>query len=167
MSGSSESDISHRSGGNSDRDSDSEGSAASSLLEKKPRTIQIRGGVWVLRGEITTNLLHNYTSLDGDGQDADDDAKVQNTKSQIESALDAKFEGLFEKMLGNIKYFVLLCNLVQILQDGHAAATKVKIQIRGFLQSGKVRSSPGAERRQSCSLARAAGGLEQADRDEM
>jgi hypothetical protein len=35
----------------------------------------------VLRGEITINLLHNNTSMYGDGSDADDDAKVQNTKS--------------------------------------------------------------------------------------
>ncbi len=68
----------------------------------------------------------------------DDDAKLQNIKSQIEAALGIKFENLFQKMLPCIKYFVLLCNLVNVLHAGPAAAaTQVKSQIQGFLQLGK------------------------------
>jgi hypothetical protein len=47
-----------------------------------------------LRGEITTNLLHTDTSMDCD---SDDDAKVQNTKSQLDAALSTKLESLFDK----------------------------------------------------------------------
>jgi hypothetical protein len=47
--------------------------------------------------------------------DADDDAKVQNTKSQLEAALGAKFESLFGKMMRNVKYFAFSCNHVNIL----------------------------------------------------
>ena len=91
MSGSSENDSSHRSGGASD----CEGSAASSHESELPdtrtplRNEQIRGKAWILRGEITTDLLHNDSaSMDCDD---DQDAKVQNTKSQTEAALGATF----------------------------------------------------------------------------
>ena len=137
MSGSSENDSSHQSGGESDR----EGSAASSHESELPdsrkrrRNIQIQGRAWVLHGNITTNLLHNDFM---DGNADDDDAKVQNTKSQIEAALGTKFENLFQKMLPCVKYFVLFCNLVNVLHAvPAAAATQVKIQIQGFLQLGR------------------------------
>ena len=79
MSGPSESDSTHRSGGESDH----EGSAASSHESELPdsrkrrRNRQIQGRAWVLRGEITTDLLLNKasnTSMDGY---ADYDAKVR------------------------------------------------------------------------------------------
>jgi hypothetical protein len=38
----------------------------------------------------------------------------------------------------NVKCFVFFCNLVNILHAGPAAATKVKIEIRGYLPLGKV-----------------------------
>jgi hypothetical protein len=78
--------------------------------------------------------------MDGDADD--EEAKVQNTKSRTEAALEAKFEILFQKILPHVKYFVFSCNLVNILHAGlAAAATKAKIQIRGFLQL--VKSSTG------------------------
>ena len=139
MSSSSENDSSHRSGGASD----CEGSAASSHESELPdtptprRNEQNRGRVWILRGEITTDLLHNDSaSMDCDD---DQDAKVQNTKSQTEAALGATFENLFGQKHRDVKFFVFFCNLVNILHAGPAAAaTKIKIQIRGFLQLGQV-----------------------------
>ena len=71
MSSSNENDSSHRSGGASD----CEGSAASSHESELPdtrtpsRNEQNRGRVWILRGEITTDLLHN----DSASMDCDDD----------------------------------------------------------------------------------------------
>ncbi len=65
MSGSSENDSSHQSGG----ESDCEGSAASSHESELPdtpktrRNKQIQGTVWILRGEITTDLLHNDSAF--------------------------------------------------------------------------------------------------------
>jgi hypothetical protein len=146
MSGSSGNDSSDQSGGDSDRegsavaDSDSEGSAAASSshesdlpdARKSRCTIQIQRRAWVLHGNITTNLLHNDVMT----CNADD---VQNIKSQIEAALGIKFENLSQKMLPCIKYFVLLCNLVNVLHAGPAAAaTQVKSQIQGFFQLGKT-----------------------------
>jgi hypothetical protein len=49
---------------------------------------------WILRGEITTTLLHNDSaSMDCDN---DEEAKVQNTKFQTEAALGITFEILFD-----------------------------------------------------------------------
>ena len=148
MSDSSENDSSHQSGG----ESDCEGSAASShdsedseLPDTRTprRNKQIRGKAWILRGEITTDLLHNDSaSMDCDD---DQDAKVQNTKSQAEAALGATFEILFGKKHPDVKYFIFFCNLVNILHAGPAAAaTKIKIQIRGFLPLGQKHCCNGA-----------------------
>jgi hypothetical protein len=69
MSGSSQNDSLHRSGG----ESDCEGSAASSYeselsdTRKRRRNKQTQGRAWILRGEITTNLIHNDSaSMDCD-----------------------------------------------------------------------------------------------------
>jgi hypothetical protein len=91
----------------------------------KSAKYKIEGNVWVLRGEITKHLLHNDVSIDCNG---DDDAKVQNKNSQA----------AFGANNSAGKYFVSFCNLVNILHAGPAAATKVKIQIRGFLRLEKV-----------------------------
>jgi hypothetical protein len=95
MPGSSENDSSHQSGG----ESDCEGSVASSHESELPDTRKprlnkpIQGKAWILRGEITTTLLHNDSaSMDCD---ADYDAEVQNIKFQTEAALGATFEILF------------------------------------------------------------------------
>ncbi len=54
-----------------------------------------------------------------------------------EAALGAKFEILFHKMLPRVKYLIFYCNLVNILHAGPvAAATKLKVQIRGFFSDG-------------------------------
>jgi hypothetical protein len=94
MSCPSESDSSDRFGGDSDR----EGSAASSNESEIPDTVkcrriqQIVGTVWIIRGEITINLLHNDSDpASVDGYADAKEAKVQNTKSQTEAALGAKF----------------------------------------------------------------------------
>jgi hypothetical protein len=143
MSGSSENDSSHRSGG----ESDCEGSAASSHESKLPdtrkphRNEQIQGKAWILRGEITTTLLHNDSAfMDCDN---DEEAKVKNTKSQTEAAIGVTFEILFGKKHPDVKYVIFFCNLVNILHAGPtAAATKIKIQIRGFLQLEKTLLQP-------------------------
>ena len=110
MSVSSESDSSHRSGGESDR----EGLAASSNesevqdtpdTPKRRRNKQIKGTTWILRGEITTTLLHN-DSASMEDCDNDEGAKVQNIRSQTEAALGATFQILFGAMHAHEKYFI-------------------------------------------------------------
>ena len=69
----------------------------------------------------------------------DNDAKVQSTKSRLEAYsaqnLNVCLESCYQP--SNISYFSSTCR-VNIQYAGLAAATKVKIQIRGFLQIGKV-----------------------------
>jgi hypothetical protein len=104
---------------------------------RKPRSNpHIIGTAWILRGEITTNLLNNDPGQASMAGNADFDA-VQNKKSQTEAALGPKFENLLQKMRLNVGYFVCFCNLVNILHAG-PAATQVKIQIQGFLQLRKA-----------------------------
>ncbi len=87
---------------------------------------------WILRGEITTTLLH--TDSASMNCDDDEEAKVQNTTYQTEPALGPTFEILFGEKHAHVKYFIFFCNLVDILHAGPAAAaTRIKIQIRGFL----------------------------------
>ncbi len=141
MSGSSESDSSHRSGG----EPDLEGAAASSSESKMPdtrkrrRKPQIIGKAWILLGEITTNPLNNdsgQASMDGD---ANYDAKVQNTKSQTESALGPKFENLFQKMRLNVRYFVCFGNLVNCCNTSQDSSP-------GFPPIAKSHGTDGAEK---------------------
>ncbi len=66
--------------------SDGGGSVTSSiaLRPNRPRPTQIMGMAWVLRGEITININQQLRdSLN---------ANFQNTKSQLQAALGAKFE---------------------------------------------------------------------------
>jgi hypothetical protein len=140
MSDSSENHSFHRSGGESDCESSAASSHESELPDtpKPRRNKKIQGWAWILRGEITTTLLHNDSaSMDCDN---DEEAKVQNTRSQTEAAFGATFEILFgKKQHPHVKYFVFFCNLVNILHAGPAAAaTEIKIQIRGFLQMEKT-----------------------------
>jgi hypothetical protein len=114
---------------------------------------QNQAKAWILRGEITTNLLHNDLDSASIDVDADDEeAKIQKTKSQTEAALGATFEILFGKeQHPHVKYFVFFCNLVNILHAGPAAAaTKIKIQIRGFLQVGKLLSLTALDKLFNC-----------------
>ena len=131
--------------------SDGEGSETSSLASslashlqgrpKRQRSTQIVGKAWVLDGEITINQLLSDSF----------DAKVQNTKSQLQATLGAKFETLFQKMCSEVSYFVIFCNLFNILHDA-PAETKVKIPIRGFLQLGKSKAKTGLDKLMSPTL---------------
>ncbi len=72
-------------------------------------------------------------------KDTEIHALVQHTTSQIQAALCPTFEILFGMLFKTVSIFVIFCNLldnVDILHDGAPgpAATKVRIEIRGFLQ---------------------------------
>jgi hypothetical protein len=113
---------------------------------KRRRNKKIQGKAWILRGEITTNLLHNASDPASIDVDADDeDAKIQNTKSLTKAALGAKFEILYRNLHPQVNFFLFFGNLVNILHAGPvSAATKITIQIRGFLQLGKQKTTDGA-----------------------
>ena len=52
---------------------------------------------------------------------------------------------MFGNLFNSVSYFVIFCNLFNILHVA-PAATKVKIQIRGFLQLGKSKAKTGLDK---------------------
>jgi hypothetical protein len=145
MSDSSESDSSNR----PVYVSDGEFSVASSYgsevqdCRKRPRQPQIQGNPWVFRGHITVDELHadsDWTAAGPEGNDENED-KVTKINAYLQRLLGAQFETLFGKMHGNVKYFVIFCNLVNILDFGadtnDVKVNLVKVEIRGFLQLQK------------------------------
>jgi hypothetical protein len=78
--------------------------------------------------------------------------KIQNPRQSFtEAALGATFEILFGKKHPDVKYFIFFCNLVNILHAGPAAAaTEIKIQIRGFLPLGQSTLATALEKLMKC-----------------
>jgi hypothetical protein len=133
MSGSSENDSSHRSGG----ESDCEGSAASSHEfelsdpRKSRRNEQIQGKAWILRGEITTPLLRN----DSASMDCDAD-KIQNPRQRLLSGQKLKF--CLETSIQTLSTLSFSATLSTSCMLGlQQQPKKIKIQIRGFLELEK------------------------------
>ncbi len=68
-----------------------------------------------------------------DGHAQEEEHLLQSTKLQLEAAFGAKFEVLLQTLFDNVSNFVIFCSLIGLM-DVAPAATKVKIQIRVFLQ---------------------------------
>ena len=118
--------------------------AFSDLLTKRRvrKNPQIRGKTWVFEGEITTDMLSADTDsaahtpgLNDDDED-DDKAKFLILKSRLTSRLGDDFN-IFLGVETVFTRFVIFCNLVSVLHpnpDRTNDPSKVKIQVRGFLQ---------------------------------
>ena len=127
-------------------DSDGEDSVASSYgsegqdSRKRPRPPQIQGYAWILSCYITVDDDSDWTAAGPEGNDENED-KVTKINAYLQRLLGAQFESLFGKMHGNVKYFVIFCNLVNILDFGadtnDVKVNLVKVEIRGFLQLQK------------------------------
>ena len=133
------------------------GSAASSLAPhqgrpKRTRQTQIRGKTWVFRGEINTNMQQYDSDHDNIDTVVNEETPLfRSIKSQLHAALGSKFEIMFGNLFSSVSYFVIFCNLINILDVG-PAATKVKIQIRGFLQMGNTKAKTALDKLLSPSL---------------
>ena len=146
MSASSESDSSNR----SRCDSDGEFSVASSYgsevqdCRKRKHQPQIQGSAWVLRAQITMDQLHadSDSMAAGPEGDAENEDRITKINTRLQRLFGAQFEILFGKLLGKVLYFVVFCNLINILDVGAVSsdAVKIKIEIRGFLQLRKPRA---------------------------
>jgi hypothetical protein len=131
-------------------DLDCEDSVASSYgsevpdSRKRPHPPQIQGYAWILRCHITVDDLNadsDWTSAGPEGDDENEDT-ISKINAYLQRFLGAQFETLFGKMHGNVKYFVVFCNLVNILDFGaDTNDVKVKVEIRGFLQLQKPTKS--------------------------
>ena len=142
MSDFSESDSSNHAG----CDSPCEDSVASSYgsevpdSRKRPRPPQIQGYAWSLHSHITVDELHadsDWTAA-GPESDAENESRTSKINTRLQALCGAQLETLFGKMHGNVKYFVIFCNLVNILDFGaNTNDVKVKVEIQGFLQLQK------------------------------
>ena len=93
--------------------SDGEGAVASSSVseeqDKRKRNPQNLGKAWVLRGEITQNMIHNNSDQADIHGDVENDAKVQIIKSERQAALGAKFEWKNVKQHHIFRIFLQSC----------------------------------------------------------
>jgi hypothetical protein len=107
---------------------------------KRPCTIQIKSAAWVLHGQITVDDLHalSHSMVVDPEDDIDNESEISKMNRYLQILFGAQFEKLFGKMHENVKYFVIFCNLVNILDVGadtsKHAAKGVNTEIRGFLQ---------------------------------
>ncbi len=120
MSASSESDSSNRPG----CDSDGEFSVAG--LQKVQHQPQIQGGAWVLRCLITMDQLHSDSDsmaagLEGDVENED---RITKINTHLQGLFGVQFEILIGKLHGNVMYFVVFCNLINILDQHFSCSPK-------------------------------------------
>jgi hypothetical protein len=146
MSDSSESDSSNRPGYVSDGEFSVASSYGSEVQDcrKRSRPPQIQGNPSVFRGQITVDELLLLVHADSDWTaaglegDVENESRISKINTCLQALCGAQFEKLFGKMHGNVKYFVIFCNLVNILDFGaDTNDVKVKAEIRGFLQLQK------------------------------
>ena len=150
MSDSSKNDSSNRPGCNSDGEfsmPSSYGSKVQDCRKRLPQPLaQIQGNSWVLHAQITIDQLHT----DSDGmaaglqRDVENEDRINKINIRLQSLFGAQFEILFGKHLGNGVYFVIFCNLINILDIGPIIGEdpdgKIKIEIHEFLQLRKPRA---------------------------
>jgi hypothetical protein len=87
---------------------------------KRTCTIQIKGAAWVLRGQITVDDLHalSHSTVAGPEDNIENEDEISKKHSHLQILFGVQFEKLFGKMHGNVKYLVIFCNLVNILDAG-------------------------------------------------
>ena len=75
--------------------------------------------------------------------DAENEDRISKINTRLQGLFGAQFEILFGKLIGNVMYFVVFCNLINVLDVGadSSDAVKIKIEIRGFLQLRKPRAA--------------------------
>ncbi len=119
-----------------DCDSDGEVFVASSYgskvqdCRKRPRQPQIQGNSWVLRGQIFIDQLHTNSDWMVAGPEGETETEDRITKlhSRLQGLFGAQFEILFGKLFGNVMFFVIFCNLINISDVGADSHDAVKIK---------------------------------------
>ena len=113
--------------------------------KKRPRQQQIQGTSWALCAQITVDELHAGSAWlmadsEGDVQNEERTAKIN---AHIKSLFGDQFQILFGKLRETVSYFVLFCNLINILDIGTGSndAAEIKIEIKGFLQLQNSRAA--------------------------
>ncbi len=105
-------------------DSDSEFSvAASNGTEVQDCTRQsqpqIQGNTWVLHGQVTVDQLHAHSNWMAVGlaSNVENVDRITKINTLLQHLFGAQFEYLFGKLIENVMYFVVFCNLIDILDS--------------------------------------------------
>ncbi len=93
---------------------------------KRKHQPQIQGSAWVFRCQITMDQLHSDSDsmaacLEGDVENEDRINKIQ---TRLQGLFGAQFEILIGKLHGNVMYFVVFCNLINILNQQFSCSPK-------------------------------------------
>ena len=101
---------------------------------KRSRQPQIIGHAWVLRGQITMDRLHANSDsvaagLEGDAENED---RISKINTRLQGLFGAQFKLLFGKLIGNVMYFVIFCNLINVLDVGADSSDVVKKKMKSW-----------------------------------
>jgi hypothetical protein len=116
-------------------------SQAQQDCRKRPRQLQSQGNSWALRAQITVDQLHAESDGLTGGSEGDVEYEERTAKINVhlQSLFGAQFQILFGKLPEIVSYFVIFCNLINILDVGRLGtdsngAAEIKIEFQGYLQ---------------------------------
>jgi hypothetical protein len=111
---------------------------------------QIIGHAWILHAQIIMDQLHadSHSMAAGPEGDVENEEIITKINTRLQGLFGAQFEKLFGKLHGNVTYFVVFCNLMNILDVGADSndAVKIKIETQCFLQLRKPRAVTAPEK---------------------
>ena len=107
--------------------------------KKRPRQQQIQGTAWALCAQITVDELHAgsaWLMAGSEGDVENEEERTAKINAHLQSLFGDQFQILFGKLREIVSYFVIFCNLINILDVGTGSndAAEIKIEIKGFLQ---------------------------------
>ncbi len=87
---------------------------------KCPRQLQIQGNSWALVAQITVDQLHADSDwlMVGSEGDVENEERTAKINAHIQSLFGDQFQILFGKLREIVSYFVIFCNLINILDVG-------------------------------------------------
>ena len=83
----------------------------------------------------------------GSEGDVENEEKTAKINAHLQSLFGAQFQILFGKLYKIVSYFVVFCNLINILDVGTDSkdAAKIKIELQGYLQLKQARAVTGLQ----------------------
>ena len=117
--------------------------------KKRPRQQQIQGNSWALCAQITVDELHAGSDwlMAGSEGDVENEEKTAKINAHLQNLFGAQFQILFGKLYKIVSYFVVFCNLINILDVGTDSkdAAEIKIELQGYLQLKQARAVTGLQ----------------------
>ena len=102
------------------------GSRRRSRTAEKRQRQQILGASWVLRAQITADSDWWTAGSEGDVENEERNAKIN---AHLQSLFGAQFQILFGKIHEIVSYFVIFCNLINILDVGTDSNDAAEIKL--------------------------------------